>query len=127
MTQAYTDRQATQRAKLRVATCLQAIGENVNEYDTIRHLMIVCERRYGPRRKGESSVDYFDRCAGVSPRPRQKYVGKIVEPYIVDVMKRPEWKPEQHLRAADIDALPRQIGTTGSGIGNGVIWSHVDR
>lgn len=127
MTMDPKDRMKLQEAKLRVAKMLQDQGEAVNGYESVQFLITACTRRFGGRHVNESSREYFDRIADAAPRPKVKYVGEKVEPHIVDLMHRPAYKPEPHLRAADIDALPNQIGTTGSRIGNGIIWSHVDR
>lgn len=127
MAQVYAKRLMLGESKLRAASALQAAGESVNGYEPVQFLLTACTRRFGPRYVGESSTEYFNRCGDLSPKPRTKYRGEIVRPFIVDLMKRPEWHPHPHLRAAEIDALPRQIGTTGSGIGNRTNWNHLDR
>lgn len=118
------DRIELYNAKLRVAKVLQDHGEAVDGRGPVQYLISACTRKFGGPRVNESSREYFDRIAESAPKPRARYVGQKVEAFVVDLMKRPEWKPEPHLRAADIDALPPIIGV--HGIGNGVNWSHVD-
>jgi hypothetical protein len=125
MTMKPEDRIKLQDAKLRVAKVLQDHGEAVNGYESVQFLITACTRRFGKRNMSEPSREYFDRIADGAPAPRQKYVGEKVGPYIVDLMKRPEWKPEPHLRADDIDALPHQV--TVGGIGNGANWGGWER
>lgn len=127
------NRSRLQRAKARLAAVLQDLGENVNEYDSVSLLTLASGRHFDVlRHKGEATTDYFARLADASPRSSTRprvpaYCGIPAQPRVLDPLHAQPWMPERHLRADEIDALPRQIGATGCGIGNGVIWSHVDR
>jgi len=119
------DRAVLEETKVRVAEALTAAGEPFHGREAIQFLVAACERHFGPRRIRESKVEYFARCLEMAPKPAQKYQGEIVKPHVVNLIEQPEWIPPRHPREAEIDALPPIIDV--HGIGNGVVWSHVDR
>lgn len=113
----YERRKAVDDARLRVAIVLTTAGEPMEGNESLRTLMGACKRLFFPWLPGEDPVDYLDRVCESAARAKGEYCGQKVEPYIVNLMTRPEYRPERHLRAADIDSLPDQVSMPG--VGNG--------
>lgn len=111
-----TQRQALNEAKANIARALTEAGVPSLFCDPIETLRARARRVFGPQLQGEATVEYFNRVAGMHPKSRATKTGILVPARVDEPLRARAWRPQQHPRAAEIDAQPRQISM--GGIGN---------
>lgn len=100
-------------AKARAAAALTACGDPTSPFETVNVLKLHCARRFFPRNKYESTVDYFNRVADTAAHPRPKHRGEIVQASDINLMTRGVLKPSRlpsgNPRMDGIDDLPSPV------------------
>lgn len=102
-----TEAQVQRDAKRAAVEALERAGGSVRWNDTPEAVRAACEPVFGPKREFETTHAYFLRVAQAG-RDLAKASGAATSRE-ANLMIRPEWHPEPHLRADDIDALPSQV------------------
>lgn len=118
-----SEAQAHRNAKRAAVEALERAGGAVRWNDTPEAVRAACEPVFGPKRQWETTHAYFLRVIAAG-RELAESNGAATSRE-ANLMIRPEWHPEPHLRADDIDALPHQV--TVHGIGNGANWGGWER
>lgn len=111
---------ARRSAKANVARALTAAGERSFAHERIDVLRARAVRLLGDQLQGESTIDYFNRVSGLQPRAKSVATGQRVPARTHEPLRSRPWAPPKHPRAAEIDALPRQISMGGIGNNGGL-------
>ncbi|WP_368641748.1 hypothetical protein ABRZ08_13085 [Castellaniella ginsengisoli] len=104
---------ARRSAKANVARALTAAGERSFAHERIDVLRARAVRLLGDQLQGEPTIDYFNRVAGLQPRAKSETTGQRVPARTHEPLRAKAWTPPRHLRAAEIDALPRPVSMSG--------------
>ncbi len=108
-----TQRQVLNEAKANIARALTEAGVPSMSWDTAAALLERAKKVFAPPIPGEYAIDYFNRVSGLQPRAKSETTGQRVPARTHEPLKVKAWTPPQHLRAAEIDALPRPVSMSG--------------
>jgi hypothetical protein len=89
-------------------------------WDTAATLLERAKKVFAPPVPGEYAIDYFNRVSGLQPRAKSVATGQRVPARTHEPLRSRPWAPPKHPRAAEIDALPRQISMGGIGNNGGL-------
>jgi hypothetical protein len=109
----HTQRQVLNEAKANIARALTEAGVPSMSWDTVAALLERAEKVFAPPMPGEYAIDYFNRVSGLQPRAKTSTTGQRVPARTNQPLKAEAWTPPRHLRAAEIDALPRPVSMSG--------------
>jgi hypothetical protein len=115
-----TQRQALNEAKANIARALTDAGIPSMSWDTAATLLERAKKVFAPPVPGEYAIDYFNRVSGLQPRAKSVATGQRVPARTHEPLRSRPWAPPKHPRAAEIDALPRQISMGGIGNNGGL-------
>lgn len=108
-----TQRQVLNEAKANIARALTEAGVPSMSWDTVATLLERAKKVFAPPVPGEYAIDYFNRVSGLQPRAKSATSGQRVPARTHEPLRAKAWAPPRHLRAAEIDALPRPVSMSG--------------
>lgn len=106
-------------AKQAAVAALRSRGISASTGEQTGAIKLLCSRVFSAPQPWESTREFFERVAADAQGviQRTKYRGQIAPPSTIDLIRRDPWIPPVHLRQAEIDAHPRQIGVHAAGTG----------